>query len=116
MFSGMQEAGRVQVYGMKLGKELCAGAIFVSGHKRIHYLLSVSTATGKEFSAMFSLIDRFIQRHAGKDLDLDFEGSNLEPLARFFRGFGAQAQGYQRIRFNNAAAKFVHKVRSVRPR
>ncbi len=116
MFSGMQEAGRVKAYGMKLGQELCAGAIFASGIKRIHYLLSVSTAAGKESSAMFCLIDRVIQRHAGQDLDLDFEGSNLEPLARFFRGFGAKAQRYQRIRFNNAAGKFVQKVRSVRLR
>jgi hypothetical protein len=116
MFSGMLEAGRVQAYGMKLGQELCAGAIFASGHIRIHYLLSVSTSTGKENSAMFGLIDRVIQRHAGQDLDLDFEGSNLEHLARFFRGFGAQAQRYQRIRFNNAAGRFVQKVRSVRPR
>ena len=115
MFSGMQEAGRVQAYGIKLEGELCAGAIFARGHKRIHYLLSVSTAKGKDFSAMFYLIDRVIQMHSGKDLDLDFEGSNLESLARFFRGFGAEPQHYQRIRFNNTAGKFVQKVRSVRP-
>lgn len=115
MFSGMQGAGRVLALGIRREKELCAGAIFALGHKRIHYLLSVSTAEGKESSAMFYLIDRIIQMHSGKDLDLDFEGSNLESLARFFRGFGAEARPYQRIRFNNAAGRFVQIVRSVRP-
>jgi len=115
MFSGMKEAGNVNAYGVKLGPDLCAGAIFASSGKRIHYLLSVSTEAGKEFSGMFFVIDRLIQMHSGKDLYLDFEGSNISSLARFFAGFGAQAQLYQRIRFNNALGKFVQKVRSVRP-
>jgi hypothetical protein len=114
MFSGMKEAGNVETCGVKLGQDLCAGAIFASGGNRIHYLLSLSTAAGKEFSGMFFVIDRLIQKYSGRDLYLDFEGSNIKSIARFFAGFGAQAQLYQRIRFNNALAKFVQKVRSVR--
>jgi hypothetical protein len=114
MFLEMQESGNIQAYGMKLGSDLCAGAIFAKSHKRLHYLLSVSTEEGKEFSAMFYVIDKLIQIHSGYSLYLDFEGSNISSLARFFSGFGAQAQPYQRVRFNNAAGKFVQKVRSVR--
>ena len=115
IFSGMLKAGNARAYGVKLGSDLCAGAIFASGLKRVHYLLSVSTEVGKSLSGMFYVIDRVIQLHSGKNLSLDFEGSNISSLARFFRGFGAQPQMYQGIRFNNAAGKFVQKVRSVRP-
>ena len=114
MFSGMQEAGNVMTCGVKMGSDLYAGAIFASNHLRVHYLLSVSTKAGKALSGMFYVIDRVIQLHSGKDLFLDFEGSNISSLARFFSGFGAQPQRYQRIRFNNAAGKFVQKIRSVR--
>lgn len=114
MFSGMKKAGNVKACGVRLGPDLHAGAIFALGLKRLHYLLSVSTGTGKEESAMFYVIDRVIQMHSGKDLVLDYEGSNIPSLARFFSGFGAKPQRYQRFRFNNAAGKFVQKIRSVR--
>jgi len=45
---------------------------------------------------------------------LDFEGSNLANIARFFTGFGAGAQSYQRISFDNLAGKIVQKIRDVR--
>ncbi|MCK5067940.1 MAG: GNAT family N-acetyltransferase [Bacteroidales bacterium] len=115
MFSEMQEAGNVNVFGVKLGSDLCAGAIFASCNKRVHYLLSVSTEEGREQSGMFYVIDKVIQINSGKELYLDFEGSNISSVARFFSGFGAQPQLYQRIRFSNAAGKFFQKVRSVRP-
>ncbi len=115
MFSEMQEAGNVKAYGVKQGSDLHAGAIFAFGNKRVHYLLSVSTEEGKKNSGMFYVIDKVLQLNSGKGLYLDFEGSNISSVARFFSGFGAQPQYYQRIRFNNAIGKFIQKVRSVRP-
>jgi hypothetical protein len=114
MFSGMQAEGDVRAYGVKVGQDLCAGAIFATCGKRMHYLLAVATEEGKALSGMFYLIDRLIQMRSGKNLYLDFEGSNIPSVARFFSGFGAEPQIYQRIRFNNAAGKLVQKIRSVR--
>ncbi len=115
MFSGLKEAGHVKTYGVKLGMQLCAGAIFAFSKKRMHYLLSVSTLEGKNHSGMFLVIDRVIQLYAGKEIYLDFEGSNTPSIARFFKGFGAFPQIYQRIRFNHPAGNIIQKVRSVRP-
>jgi hypothetical protein len=112
MFSCMKEAGHVKAFGVKLKGELCAGALFAYCNKRVHYLLSVSDTVGKENSGMFMVIDRVIQSCAGKEMHLDFEGSNIQTVARFFRGFGADPQIYQRISFNSAAGKLIQMVRN----
>lgn len=115
MFSGLMEEGHVKTYGVRLEGQLCSGAIFACSNKRMHYLLSVSTWEGRDLSGMFLVIDRVIQLFAGKVMYLDFEGSNISSIARFFRGFGARPQLYQRIRFTHAAGNFIQKVRNVRP-
>ena len=115
MFSGLKEAGHVKTYGVRLGMQLCAGAVFACSNQRMHYLLSVSTQEGKDRSGMFKVIDQVIQLYAGKGLCLDFEGSNVSSIARFFKGFGAVPQLYQRIRFSHAAADLIQKMRNVRP-
>jgi len=112
MFSGMKEAGHGRAYAVKLGANLCAGAIFAYCNKRVHYLLSVSNEVGKDKNGMFLVIDRFIQLNAGTAICLDFEGSNNESIARFFRGFGAAPHLYQRITLDTATGKFVQKVKN----
>lgn len=114
MFSGLEEAGHVKIYGVRLEGQLCAGAIFACSHKRMHYLLSVSTWQGKDLSGMFLVIDRVIQMHANSHIILDFEGSNISSIARFFSGFGAHPQLYQRVRFNHAVGNLIQKIRDVR--
>lgn len=114
MFSRMKEAGHVRAYAAKLGAQYCAGAIFAYSNKRVHYLLSVSNEAGKDKSGMFQVIDKIIQLNAGKSMCLDFEGSNIASIARFFKGFGAQPHLYQRISVDNAAGKFIQKVRNVK--
>jgi hypothetical protein len=112
MFSGLKEKGIVKPFGVKLGGDLCAGAIFAYCDKRVHYLLSVSTEEGKAKSGMFMVIDKVVQLHSGKKLLLDFEGSNTLSIARFFSGFGARPHHYQHISYSNTAGKFIRKMRN----
>lgn len=69
--------------------ELCAAAFFLFSHQKAMYMFAASTANGKELRAMFLLVDSFIKKYSEKNLILDFEGSNIEGLARFYGGFGA---------------------------
>ena len=80
--------------------ELIAAAFFIVERKRITYLNSVSTGEGKVTRAMYAIIDYFIQEYAGSGYLLDFEGSNIDGIARFFSGFGAKPEIYQHIHFN----------------
>jgi hypothetical protein len=82
------------------GNVLCAAVFFLRWKDRIIYMNAVSTREGKEMRAMFLLIDQFLKSVAGKNLTLDFEGSMLPGVARFFEGFGATPETYYRMKVN----------------
>ncbi len=80
--------------------ELIAAAFFIFSHKKVIYLFAASTEEGKEKRAMFLIIDKFIEKYSEKNLILDFEGSNIDGLARFYKGFGATNCEYLTIKQN----------------
>lgn len=64
-------------------------------NQRISYLFPVSTERGKLQSAMFLLVDELIRRHTNEAHCFDFEGSMIEGIARFYKGFGASEEPYR---------------------
>jgi hypothetical protein len=76
--------------------QLLAAILWVTSHHKAIFLFSALSGTGKKLNAMPWLIDSFIKQNAGKPLTLDFEGSNVEGLARFYSSFGAKKIIYQR--------------------
>lgn len=96
----IQGKGAGKIYAIRTGGETTAAAFFAYSKTRAIYLLSVSSPRGKERRGMFRIIDAFISEHAGSGLVLDFEGSNIPSVARFFGGFGAQPEIYQGVSFN----------------
>ncbi len=71
--------------------------LFTCGNRLI-YLMAASSREGKNKSAMFKLINNLIGVHAGSAQILDFEGSRIEGVARFYRGFGAQYRPYYNLK------------------
>jgi len=91
-----------EIYQVKtIDNEIIASSVFVLSHGRAHYLLSAQNEIGKTMSAMFGIIDNFIQVHADSKLILDFEGSNIEGIARFFQGWGAKNEPYTFVKYLN---------------
>lgn len=62
--------------------------------KRAYYLFGAATDEGRSLGASHKLVDAFIQLMAGKLEELDFEGSSLSGVARFYADFGAENQPY----------------------
>ena len=79
---------------------LCAAAFFIETHNKAIYLFPASSEEGKDLRAMFLLIDTYINKNSENNLTLDFEGSNIESIARFYAGFGAKACEYLQVRRN----------------
>ncbi len=77
---------------------LLCSALFVHDMHRHIFLFSGLSEEGKQKGAMPFLIDSFIQEHSSTAITLDFEGSNNENLARFYRSFGASDYFYYGIR------------------
>jgi hypothetical protein len=79
---------------------LCAAVFFCRWKERVIYLNPASNADGRKSSAMFLLLDNFISANAGQSMILDFEGSMVPGVARFYRGFGAEPEFYYPLKIN----------------
>ena len=89
----------IRLYGVySAEKKMIAALCLLHSPTRLTYLLPISNAEGKASSAMFLIIDKLICENAGKDKFLDFEGSRVEGIARFYRGFGAKNQPYYTLK------------------
>ena len=75
-------------------QQLCAAVFYIKDAGRIINLINASNQVAHQNSWMKVLIDQLIKQHAGKNLVLDFEGSNIPSIATFFKKFGAQKTSY----------------------
>ncbi len=80
--------------------ELCAGAFFIESNNKVIFLFSGLNEEGKNMNAMPFLIDSFIKQNSGKNITLDFEGSNDVNLARFYKSFGSKECVYPQVKIN----------------
>jgi len=79
---------------------LLASVVFFFSHGRAYYILVGNHPNGKTLGASHALINAFIKDHAGQNIKLDFEGSDISSLAFFYSSFGAVEEKYSAIRLN----------------
>lgn len=102
-----QFKGIGEIYGVYSSEnELCAAVYFCKWKNRVIYLNAVTNKTGKELGAMYFLVDSFLKENAERDLILDFEGSMVPGVARFYSGFGAVTETYHQLKFNRLPLPF----------
>jgi hypothetical protein len=78
--------------------ETLAGAFFLLAPRGPLYLFGTTTPAARQNGAMTLVFDRLISDFSGKQgLVLDFEGSALPGLARFYQGFGAVQEPYHTL-------------------
>ena len=82
------------------GGDLLAGVFFLTYNDRSYYLGAFSSPEGLKQSAAFAIVDAFCRLHTGSGFILDFEGSELEGVDRFYRGFGAVREYYCVVEYN----------------
>lgn len=79
--------------------DIICGALFMLSHQRLTFLFSGNSKAGKEAHAMTFLLDQVIKKYSGQKLTFDFEGSDDDDLARFYRGFGGEPITYPSFTF-----------------
>ena len=91
-----------------IGLEVCHGARKVAGlfgiqnKDRIYFLhpftFKEHEESAKNHGAMSFLVDSIINHHANSNRILDFEGSMVPGVARFYSSFGAQEEIYTHVK------------------
>lgn len=90
------------VYGVSdENNDTIAAAVFMVSHDRITFLFSGNDKNNKDKNAWTFLIDSVIKEFCDMPLTFDFEGSDDEGLARFYKGFGGKEVFYPEIKRNN---------------
>ncbi len=74
--------------------KILAAVFIIIWKNRFYYLMPASSEKGKEYNSMFLLVDKLIQQHSESNKIVDFEGSSIEGVARFYKGFGATCEYY----------------------
>jgi hypothetical protein len=92
---------------------LVAAAFFMYSDERFVFLKSGVTDEGKAKGAMHFLMDSFIQAHSKEKKILDFGGSSVESVARFYRSFGAVDYVYLQIE-KKSVFKLIKWIKSLK--
>jgi lipid II:glycine glycyltransferase (peptidoglycan interpeptide bridge formation enzyme) len=101
LYQHLNSLNKATTYGILSSKEeLIASCVFLFSHNRAYYILVGNHPNGRTIGASHALIDAFIKDHAGKEMLLDFEGSDIRNLAFFYSSFGAMEEKYAGIRLN----------------
>lgn len=100
IYTLLHQNKKARTYGVYNSNKLLASAAFFFSHGRAYYILVGNHPDGKTIGASHALIDAFIKDHAGQNLILDFEGSDIANLAFFYSSFGAIEEKYAGIKLN----------------
>lgn len=95
----MKMAESVAIYDKD--NTLCAAAFFMKNNNRLTFLKSGVTDRGKSSGAMHFLFDSIIRKNAETNTALDFGGSSVETVARFYKSFGAKDCVYLQLKKNS---------------
>ncbi len=95
-----------------IDNQVIAGAIFMCSHDRIIFLFSGSDETNKHKHGLTMLLDNVIKEFSETQFTLDFEGSDNDGLARFYKGFGGNEVFYPEIKDNKLSSilKLAYKL------
>jgi hypothetical protein len=101
LYSFLANQNKATTYGIvNAQNQLLSSCVFFFSHQRAYYIIVGNDPDGRDTGASHALIDAFIKGHANQNLLLDFEGSNIEGLALFYSGFGANKEIYPAVRWN----------------
>jgi hypothetical protein len=92
-----QAKGRLILRSVNKNGELLAVAALLQHADKALYLCAAINDAGKKLGASHFLVHQLIQENKSTWSELDFGGSNVEGVARFYKSFGAKDVAYTQI-------------------
>lgn len=93
----LQERNYGSIYGVFDADEPIAACLVLHHKNRLITIISASNNIGKKYAAIHFLLNRIIENNANSDIVLDFEGSMIPGVARFYKSFGAEEIVYKSL-------------------
>ena len=95
-----QQTNTIQTYCVYLHGEIHAAAILFCHRNTVYNIINVVTEAGKVSRANYSLYGYILDRCHIQQLNLDWEGSDIPGIARFYEGWGSEKHNYYHYHIN----------------
>jgi len=92
------DSDHVHIWTVYKNEKCVAGLVWLSDARRITYLFPVVADEAKKEHVNTFLVNELIRDHQNSDKVLDFEGSMIPGVARFYDSFGAGMETYHMIK------------------
>lgn len=79
-------------------EDLLGYSCYIKSKNRLIYINSASSNLGKKHCVSTGLLEHMILENLNKELILDFEGSGIESISKFFSGFGSTKTYYTKYK------------------
>jgi len=97
----LKKENKTYIIGAKNNQgNIIAGSIYVVFKNKLYFVLNGNMPESLENGATHLLMDHTIRAFAGKNMQLDFEGSDTPSFARFYEQYGATPENYYQVRIN----------------
>lgn len=97
----LQNQGQLQLYTVILEQEVVFVGALIDDGKRLYYLMGAPNEAGRKARITYVFIDYILRKFAQTNYIFDFEGSEIENVATFYRSFNPTEEYYYTMRFNH---------------
>jgi hypothetical protein len=94
IYRAFDQRNEAQTITARVGDSIAGQIMWLHTNDRLLLFFSASNEIGKAHGAMHAMLNEAIKCHAGQSVVLDFEGSNDDALAFFYRSFGGEEKVY----------------------
>ena len=89
------------LFALNEKNELISASYFLIKNNRIIFLLGTSNNEGKKKGVMTFIFDHIIREYSNQNMTLDFEGSNIPGVAKFYKSLGGKEKKYISLKGNS---------------
>lgn len=112
--SKISNTAKLYVVKVILRGETCSEVLFVEFNHRITYLLAYTVEAYTSTGVGSLIVDVVIKNNQHTTKKIDFEGGEIEGIAKFYKSFGAKEENYHKILLRSWIDKGLKIVRLKR--
>lgn len=110
LFGTAYDKGHSICYSAYHDDEVVASLCFMKFNDRLHYVLGAPNKKGKELNALSHVFWHIIKQYENSPMVIDFEGSTIESVARFYNSFGSTETFFGEYSYSKGLVKVLRSV------
>lgn len=89
---------------------IVSSTLLAKGNKRLHYILGAPTTKGRQLNALSVALDYAIREYGSKEYIIDFEGSNIPSVKKYYESFGSTNEPFFEIKASSTPIRVAKNI------